>query len=136
MPIKNPLMCALGRKRGTGEKAVIGPDTRSGQEAGHSGIAAPICDRQGRVIGRRHRFNDVTTRSGGLKRAVSYQGQHDCVDRPHQSPLSHNRLHALCSARQSGEGLLRVLYIRTWINQGWSTTRVWPPGWGTGCCVT
>ena len=109
-PIENPLMCALGRSQ-TGAPAdhsvLI---TRSGQEVAIQESAAPICDRQGRVIGAVIVFHDVT-KERRLKRALSYQASHDALTGLINRREFDNRLHAAVLSAQRGEGSYALLYI-------------------------
>jgi diguanylate cyclase (GGDEF)-like protein/PAS domain S-box-containing protein len=109
-PIENPLVCALGRGE-TGPAAdhsvLI---TRSGQEVAIQESAAPICDRQGRVIGAVIVFHDVT-KERRLKRALSYQASHDALTGLINRREFDNRLHAAVLSAQRGEGSYALLYI-------------------------
>jgi diguanylate cyclase (GGDEF)-like protein/PAS domain S-box-containing protein len=109
-PIENPLVCALGRGE-TGPAAdhsvLI---TRSGQEVAIQESAAPICDRQGRVIGAVIVFHDVT-KERRLKRALSYQASHDALTGLINRREFDNRLHAAVLSAQRGEGTYALLYI-------------------------
>ena len=111
-PIENPLVCALGR----GEAAPGTPPdhsvliTRSGQEVAIQESAAPICDRQGRVIGAVIVFHDVT-KERRLKRALSYQASHDALTGLINRREFDNRLHAAVLSAQRGEGAYALLYI-------------------------
>src|SRR6266436_2981859 len=109
-PIENPLLCVLGR----GES---GPPadhpvliTRSGQEVAIQESAAPICDRQGRVIGAVIVFHDVT-KERRLKRALSYQASHDALTGLINRREFDNRLHAAVLSAQCGEGSYALLYV-------------------------
>jgi diguanylate cyclase (GGDEF)-like protein/PAS domain S-box-containing protein len=109
-PIENPLVCALGRGEGG-----IGADhsvlvTRTGQEVAIQESAAPICDRQGRVIGAVIVFHDVT-KERRLKRALSYQASHDALTGLINRREFDNRLHAAVLSAQRGEGSYALLYI-------------------------
>ena len=109
-PIENPLVCALGRGE-TGPAAdhsVL--VTRSGQEVAIQESAAPICDRQGRVIGAVIVFHDVT-KERRLKRALSYQASHDALTGLINRREFDNRLHAAVLSAQRGEGAYALLYI-------------------------
>ena len=104
--------CALGRGDGDGAPAdhsvLI---TRSGQEVAIQESAAPICDRQGRVIGAVIVFHDVT-KERRLKRALSYQASHDALTGLINRREFDNRLHgALCSGA-ARRGLLRAAVHR------------------------
>ncbi|TLY63578.1 MAG: PAS domain S-box protein [Gammaproteobacteria bacterium] len=109
-PIDNPLLCVLGR----GES---GPPadhpvliTRAGQEVAIQESAAPICDRQGRVIGAVIVFHDVT-KERRLKRALSYQASHDALTGLINRREFDNRLHTAVLSAQCGEGSYALLYI-------------------------
>jgi diguanylate cyclase (GGDEF)-like protein/PAS domain S-box-containing protein len=109
-PIENPLMSALGR----GE---AGPPvdhsvliTRSGQEVAIQESAAPICDRQGLIIGAVIVFHDVT-KERRLKRALSYQASHDALTGLINRREFDNRLHAAVLNAQRGQGSYALLYI-------------------------
>ncbi|HVW70620.1 MAG TPA: EAL domain-containing protein [Steroidobacteraceae bacterium] len=109
-PIENPLVCALGRA----ENGVLGDHsvllTRTGQEVAIQESAAPICDRQGRVIGAVIVFHDVT-KERRLKRALSYQASHDALTGLINRREFDNRLHAAVMSAQRGEGTYALLYI-------------------------
>ncbi|HET9388786.1 MAG TPA: PAS domain S-box protein [Steroidobacteraceae bacterium] len=109
-PIENPLMCALGRGQGgtSADHSVL--ITRSGQEVAIQESAAPICDRQGRVIGAVIVFHDVT-KERRLKRALSYQASHDALTGLINRREFDNRLHAAVLSAQRGEGSYALLYI-------------------------
>jgi diguanylate cyclase (GGDEF)-like protein/PAS domain S-box-containing protein len=109
-PIENPLVCALGR----GESGAPGDHsvlvTRSGQEVAIQESAAPICDRQGQVIGAVIVFHDVT-KERRLKRALSYQASHDALTGLINRREFDNRLHVAVLSAQRGEGSYALLYI-------------------------
>jgi diguanylate cyclase (GGDEF)-like protein/PAS domain S-box-containing protein len=109
-PIENPLMCALGRSESgvAADHSVL--ITRSGQEVAIQESAAPICDRQGRVIGAVIVFHDVT-KERRLKRALSYQASHDALTGLINRREFDNRLHAAVLSAQRGEGSCALLYI-------------------------
>jgi diguanylate cyclase (GGDEF)-like protein/PAS domain S-box-containing protein len=109
-PIENPLMCALGRSESgmPADHSVL--ITRSGQEVAIQESAAPICDRQGRVIGAVIVFHDVT-KERRLKRALSYQASHDALTGLINRREFDNRLHAAVQSAQRGEGSYALLYI-------------------------
>jgi diguanylate cyclase (GGDEF)-like protein/PAS domain S-box-containing protein len=109
-PIENPLMCALGRSEAgsAADHSVL--ITRSGQEVAIQESAAPICDRQGRVIGAVIVFHDVT-KERRLKRALSYQASHDALTGLINRREFDNRLHAAVLSAQRGEGTCALLYI-------------------------
>jgi diguanylate cyclase (GGDEF)-like protein/PAS domain S-box-containing protein len=77
-PIENPLLRALARRDGEDpvDRSVL--MTRAGQEVAIQESAAPICDRQGAVIGAVTVFHDVT-QERRLTRALSYQASHDAL---------------------------------------------------------
>ena len=109
-PIDNPLLCLLGKARRSAatEHAVL--VTRAGHEVAIQETAAPICDRQGRVIGAVMVFHDVT-RERRLKRALSYQASHDALTGLINRREFDNRLHAAVLTAQRGEGVHALLYI-------------------------
>lgn len=110
-PIENPLVCALGRGEGGGgaaDHSVL--ITRAGQEVAIQESAAPICDRQGRIIGAVIVFHDVT-KERRLKRALSYQASHDALTGLINRREFDNRLHAAVLSAQRGEGAYALLYI-------------------------
>jgi diguanylate cyclase (GGDEF)-like protein len=109
-PIDNPLMCALGRsERGTpADQSVL--ITRAGHEVAIQESAAPICDRQGRVIGAVIVFHDVT-KERRLTRALSYQAKHDALTGLINRREFDNRLHTAVQSAQRGEGSYALLYI-------------------------
>ena len=101
-PIDNPLLRVLGKGRSNAatEHAVL--VTRAGHEVAIQETAAPICDRQGRVIGAVMVFHDVT-RERRLKRALSYQASHDALTGLINRREFDNRLQqAVMSARHGG----------------------------------
>jgi diguanylate cyclase (GGDEF)-like protein/PAS domain S-box-containing protein len=109
-PIENPLMSALGRGE-TGapvDHSVL--ITRAGQEVAIQESAAPICDRQGLVIGAVIVFHDVT-KERRLKRALSYQASHDALTGLINRREFDNRLHAAVLNAQRGEDSYALLYI-------------------------
>jgi diguanylate cyclase (GGDEF)-like protein/PAS domain S-box-containing protein len=109
-PIENPLMCALGRGEAGAPADHSVLITRSGQEVAIQESAAPICDRQGRVIGAVIVFHDVT-KERRLKRALSYQASHDALTGLINRREFDNRLHAAVQSAQRGEGAYALLYI-------------------------
>ena len=84
--------------------------TRAGTEVAIQESAAPICDRQGRVIGAVVVFHDVT-RERRLKRALSWQASHDALTGLINRREFDNRLHAALLAAQREEGSYALLYI-------------------------
>ncbi|MFI4886899.1 MAG: diguanylate cyclase, partial [Steroidobacterales bacterium] len=109
-PIENPLLCVLGGTEVTtpADHSVL--ITRSGHEVAIQESAAPICDRQGRVIGAVIVFHDVT-KERRLKRALSYQASHDALTGLINRREFDNRLHAAVLSAQRGEGTYALLYI-------------------------
>ncbi len=109
-PIDNPLLCVLGRthSRSATEHAVL--ITRSGHEVAIQETAAPICDRQGEVIGAVMVFHDVT-HERRLKRALSYQASHDALTGLINRREFDSRLCTAVSAAQRGEATHALLYI-------------------------
>ena len=101
---RTPLLCALGPRRAPAPPAdhsVL--VTRSGQEVAIQESAAPICDRQGRVIGAVIVFHDVT-KERRLKRALSYQASHDALTGLINRREFDNRLHAARAERPARRG--------------------------------
>ncbi|MDB6090348.1 MAG: hypothetical protein JWN85_3132 [Gammaproteobacteria bacterium] len=109
-PIENPLVCALGRGEAGAPVDHSVLVTRGGQEVAIQESAAPICDRQGRVIGAVIVFHDVT-KERRLKRALSYQASHDALTGLINRREFDNRLHAAVLSAQRGEGSYALLYI-------------------------
>ncbi|HEX5461206.1 MAG TPA: EAL domain-containing protein [Steroidobacteraceae bacterium] len=109
-PIENPLLCVLGggETSAPADHSVL--VTRSGHEVAIQESAAPICDRQGRVIGAVIVFHDVT-KERRLKRALSYQASHDALTGLINRREFDNRLHAAVLSAQRGEGTYALLYI-------------------------
>jgi diguanylate cyclase (GGDEF)-like protein/PAS domain S-box-containing protein len=113
-PLENPLLRALGRGEnrgdgnGTADHSVL--VTRSGQEIAIQESAAPICDRQGRMIGAVIVFHDVT-KERRLKRALAYQASHDALTGLINRREFDNRLHSAVLSAQRGEGSYALLYI-------------------------
>jgi diguanylate cyclase (GGDEF)-like protein/PAS domain S-box-containing protein len=109
-PIENPLLCVLGGGEMTSPADHSVLITRSGHEVAIQESAAPICDRQGRVIGAVIVFHDVT-KERRLKRALSYQASHDALTGLINRREFDNRLHAAVLSAQRGEGTYALLYI-------------------------
>ncbi len=109
-PIENSLHGALGRSAGStpADHAVL--VTRAGHEVAIQESAAPICDRQGLVIGAVTVFHDVT-KERRLKRALSWQASHDALTGLINRREFDNRLHAALLSAQRGEGTFALLYI-------------------------
>ncbi|HEY8508116.1 MAG TPA: EAL domain-containing protein, partial [Steroidobacteraceae bacterium] len=109
-PIENPVLRALERRdpRNPGDQSVL--VTRTGQEIAIQESAAPICDRQGNVIGAVIVFHDVT-RERRLKRALSYQASHDALTGLINRREFDSRLHAAVQKAQRGEATYALLYI-------------------------
>ena len=109
-PVENPLLHVLGggeTSAPTDHSVLL---TRSGSEVAIQESAAPICDRQGRVIGAVIVFHDVT-KERRLKRALSYQASHDALTGLINRREFDNRLHAAVLSAQRGEGSYALLYI-------------------------
>ncbi|MGH8267607.1 MAG: PAS domain S-box protein, partial [Steroidobacteraceae bacterium] len=109
-PLENSLAGALGRGESgaaTDHSVLI---TRGGSEVAIQESAAPICDRQGEVIGAVVVFHDVT-KERRLKRALSYQASHDALTGLINRREFDNRLHAALLSAQRGEGTYALLYI-------------------------
>src|SRR5690348_7231040 len=109
-PIENPLLCVLGGSEVSSPADHSVLVTRSGHEVAIQESAAPICDRQGRVIGAVIVFHDVT-KERRLKRALSYQASHDALTGLINRREFDNRLHAAVLSAQRGEGSYALLYI-------------------------
>src|SRR5487761_381427 len=109
-PIENPLLCVLGGADSPSPAVHAVLLTRSGHEVAIQESAAPICDRQGRVIGAVIVFHDVT-KERRLKRALSYQASHDALTGLINRREFDNRLHAAVLSAQRGEGSYALLYI-------------------------
>ncbi|MGO9803110.1 MAG: PAS domain S-box protein [Steroidobacteraceae bacterium] len=109
-PIGNSLAGALGRgESGTATDHTV-LITRAGHEVAIQESAAPICDRQGRVIGAVVVFHDVT-KERRLKRALAYQASHDALTGLINRREFDNRLHGALLSAQRGEGAYALLYI-------------------------
>jgi diguanylate cyclase (GGDEF)-like protein/PAS domain S-box-containing protein len=112
-PLENPLLRALGRGENRGDGNAADHSvlvTRSGQEIAIQESAAPICDRQGRMIGAVIVFHDVT-KERRLKRALAYQASHDALTGLINRREFDNRLQAAVLSAQRGEGSYALLYI-------------------------
>jgi diguanylate cyclase (GGDEF)-like protein/PAS domain S-box-containing protein len=109
-PLENPVLCVFsgGDMSAPVDHAVL--LTRAGHEVAIQESAAPICDRQGRVIGAVIVFHDVT-RERRLKRALSYQASHDALTGLINRREFDNRLHAAVLNAQRGDGSYALLYI-------------------------
>ncbi len=84
--------------------------TRTGHEVAIQESAAPMCDRQGRVIGAVVVFHDVT-KERRLRRALSWQASHDALTGLINRREFDNRLHGALLSAQRGEGSYALLYI-------------------------
>jgi diguanylate cyclase (GGDEF)-like protein/PAS domain S-box-containing protein len=112
-PLENPLLRALGRGEHRGDGGIADHSvliTRAGQEIAIQESAAPICDRQGRMIGAVIVFHDVT-KERRLKRALAYQASHDALTGLINRRDFDSRLHAAVQRAQRGEGSCALLYI-------------------------
>jgi diguanylate cyclase (GGDEF)-like protein/PAS domain S-box-containing protein len=109
-PVENSLAGALGRGEvgSASDQSVL--ITRTGNEVAIQESAAPIRDRQGKVIGAVVVFHDVT-RERRLKRALAYQASHDALTGLINRREFDNRLHAALGSAQRGEGVHALLYI-------------------------
>jgi len=110
-PLESSADAALGR----GGHGTPAPDhsvliTRTGHEVAVSESAAPICDRQGKVIGAVVVFHDVT-KERRLRRALSWQASHDALTGLINRREFDNRLHGALLSAQRGEGAYALLYI-------------------------
>ncbi|MFI4907315.1 MAG: EAL domain-containing protein [Steroidobacterales bacterium] len=109
-PLDDPLLCVLGGGEASAPADHSVLVTRSGSEVAIQESAAPICDRQGRVIGAVIVFHDVT-KERRLKRALSYQASHDALTGLINRREFDNRLHGAVLSAQRGEGTYALLYI-------------------------
>jgi len=109
-PLVEPLLTTLGRGESTAPADHSVLVTRIGQEIAIQESAAPICDRQGRVIGAVIVFHDVT-KERRLKRALSYQASHDALTGLINRREFDNRLQACVQSAQRQEGIYALLYI-------------------------
>ncbi len=109
-PLESSLDGVLGRAGGVipADHAVL--ITKSGHEVAIQESAAPISDRQGRVIGAVVVFHDVT-KERRLRRALSWQASHDALTGLINRREFDNRLHAALLSAQRGEGSCALLYI-------------------------
>ncbi len=109
-PIENSVHAALARTSpgAPADHAVL--VTRAGHEVAIQESAAPISDRQGRVIGAVIVFHDVT-KERRLKRALSWQASHDALTGLINRREFDNRLHGALLSAQRGEGVYALLYI-------------------------
>jgi diguanylate cyclase (GGDEF)-like protein/PAS domain S-box-containing protein len=109
-PIENPLLCVLSGSdvSAPADHSVL--VTRAGHEVAIQESAAPICDRQGQVIGAVIVFHDVT-KERRLKRALSYQASHDALTGLINRREFDNRLHAAVLSAQRDDGSYAILYI-------------------------
>jgi diguanylate cyclase (GGDEF)-like protein/PAS domain S-box-containing protein len=110
-PLESSLDAALGRASGGAahaDHAVL--LTRSGHEVAIQESAAPICDRQGEVIGAVVVFHDVT-KERRLRRALAWQASHDALTGLINRREFDNRLHGALLSAQRGEGSYALLYI-------------------------
>jgi diguanylate cyclase (GGDEF)-like protein/PAS domain S-box-containing protein len=109
-PVENPVERALHRRAGSSGADHPVLVTRSGQEIAIQESAAPICDRQGRVIGAVIVFHDVT-KERRLKRALSYQASHDTLTGLINRREFDTRLQAAVTSAQRGEAEYALLYV-------------------------
>jgi diguanylate cyclase (GGDEF)-like protein/PAS domain S-box-containing protein len=110
-PLESSADAALGRGGGgtpAQDHSVL--ITRTGHEVAISESAAPICDRQGKVIGAVVVFHDVT-KERRLRRALSWQASHDALTGLINRREFDNRLHGALLSAQRGEGAYALLYI-------------------------
>ena len=109
-PVESSLDGALGRggAPAPADHAVL--ITRTGHEVAIQESAAPICDRQGRLIGAVVVFHDVT-KERRLRRALSWQASHDALTGLINRREFDNRLHGALLSAQRGEGAYALLYI-------------------------
>ncbi len=109
-PVESSLDGALGRSGSPApaDHAVL--ITRTGHEVAIQESAAPICDRQGQLIGAVVVFHDVT-KERRLRRALSWQASHDALTGLINRREFDNRLHGALLSAQRGEGSYALLYI-------------------------
>ncbi len=109
-PVESSLDGALGRggSPAPADHAVL--ITRTGHEVAIQESAAPICDRQGQLIGAVVVFHDVT-KERRLRRALSWQASHDALTGLINRREFDNRLHGALLSAQRGEGSYALLYI-------------------------
>jgi len=108
--VENPLLRALARRDGTGRFDHSVLITRAGQEVAIQESAAPICDRNGEVIGAVTVFHDVT-KERRLKRALSYQASHDALTGLINRREFDTRLQSAVLSAQTGEASHALLYV-------------------------
>ena len=108
-PIANPLAGALGSRGSVAASDHSVLLTRTGREVAIQASAAPICDRQGQVIGTVVVFHDVT-KERRLRRALSYQASHDALTGLINRREFDNRLQAAVQSAQQGS-VHALLYI-------------------------
>jgi diguanylate cyclase (GGDEF)-like protein/PAS domain S-box-containing protein len=109
-PIENPLLRALGRRDGASPVDHSVLITRAGQEVAIQESAAPICDRQGQVIGAVTVFHDVT-KERRLTRALSYQASHDALTGLINRREFDTRLQGAVLSAQAGGVTHALLYV-------------------------
>ncbi|HEY1492227.1 MAG TPA: EAL domain-containing protein, partial [Steroidobacteraceae bacterium] len=109
-PLENSLHGAPARAAGPtpADHAVL--VTRAGHEVAIQQSTAPICDRQGRVIGAVTVFHDVT-KERRLKRALAWQASHDALTGLINRREFDSRLQVALLSAQRGEGSHALLYI-------------------------
>ncbi|MBS0377832.1 MAG: PAS domain S-box protein [Proteobacteria bacterium] len=109
-PVESSLDGAIGRggAPAPADHAVL--ITRTGHEVAIQESAAPICDRQGQLIGAVVVFHDVT-KERRLRRALSWQASHDALTGLINRREFDNRLHGALLSAQRGEGSYALLYI-------------------------
>jgi diguanylate cyclase (GGDEF)-like protein/PAS domain S-box-containing protein len=108
--IVEPLLARLARGESSAPADHSVLVTRSGQEIAIQESAAPICDRQRRVIGAVIVFHDVTNERR-LKRALSYQASHDALTGLINRREFDTRLQSAVQSAQRREGVFALLYI-------------------------
>ncbi|MGQ0835258.1 MAG: PAS domain S-box protein [Gammaproteobacteria bacterium] len=105
-----PLLATLGRGESSAPADHSVLVTRTGQELAIQESAAPISNRQGRVIGAVIVFHDVT-KERRLKRALSYQASHDALTGLINRREFDSRLQTAVQSAQRKEAVSALLYI-------------------------
>ncbi len=110
-PVENPVLRALreGRVITVTDQTVL--VNRSGQEIAIQDSAAPIRDRQGKIIGAVMVFHDVS-KERRLRRALAYQASHDALTGLINRREFENRLNdALLNAKANPQLTHALLYL-------------------------
>jgi diguanylate cyclase (GGDEF)-like protein/PAS domain S-box-containing protein len=106
----NPMVAAMRQNKTVGLTAGCILKRRDGHEAHIEDSAAPIHDRQGRVIGAVMVFHDVT-QAHAMTQRMSYLAHHDYLtDLPNRLLLNDRLAQAICAARRQQQKLA-VLFV-------------------------